>query len=147
MKILILSDNHYKDLDIKNKYDYIIHAGDYGNMYEYLINNNILFVSGNCDYLGERERIININNKKIFLTHGDKYRVKETMNSLYYKALSLKCDIVIFGHTHIPFCTLNDNILFINPGAYKEGYYVIIKDDKISFYRYDNKLNEINYRR
>ena len=34
MRILILSDSHYRSLDdIKfNEYDYILHAGDYGNL-------------------------------------------------------------------------------------------------------------------
>jgi len=146
MKILILSDSHYKDIDIKNKYDYIFHLGDYGNSLDYLENNNIIYVKGNCDYYGDKDRIIEINNKKIFLTHGDKYRVKESYNSIYYKALSINSNIVLFGHTHYQTVFIENNILFINPGAYKDGYYVIIDDNYINLYLDDYLIKRIDYR-
>ena len=146
MKILILSDSHYKDIDIKNKYDYIFHLGDYGNSLDYLENNNIIYVKGNCDYYGDKDRIIEINNKKIFLTHGDKYRVKESYNSIYYKALSINSNIVLFGHTHYQTVFIENNILFINPGAYKDGYYVIIDDNYINLYSDDYLIKRIDYR-
>ena len=78
MRILVLSDSHSRLVDdIKfNKYDFVIHCGDYGNSYEILKNNNVIFVRGNCDYQGDNERIITINNKKILILHGDLYNVK-----------------------------------------------------------------------
>ncbi|MCR5349647.1 MAG: metallophosphoesterase [Acholeplasmatales bacterium] len=146
MKILVLSDNHYKNLDIKNKYDFIIHAGDYGSELDYLENNNIIYVKGNCDYYGDKERILELYNKKILLTHGDKYRVKETYQSILYKGLQEECDIVIFGHTHIPLIFIEENILFINPGSFKDGYYIIIDENKISLYKDDKFIKKLDYR-
>lgn len=51
------------------------------------------------------------------MTHGHKEKVKEGLTNLYYKALSLSCDIVLFGHTHIPLKIQEGSIFFINPGS------------------------------
>jgi len=138
MKILVLSDSHSRfisDIDF-NKYDYIIHAGDFGASKDVLEKlNNCFYVCGNCDWGKNKERLIEINNKNIYLTHGDLYHVKYHLNSLIYKAIENKANIAIFGHTHEPTIFVQDNILFINPGAYIDGYYAIITDNAIEFYK------------
>lgn len=146
MKILVLSDNHSKNLDINNSYNYIIHAGDYGSELDYLENNNIIYVKGNCDYIGDKERILELFDKKILLTHGDRYRVKEAYQSLLYRGLELNVNIIIFGHTHIPTIFIENNILFINPGSYRDGYYIIISDNNITLYQDNKKIRKIDYR-
>ena len=138
MKILVLSDSHSRFLsDINfNSYDYIFHAGDYGsskNERESL--KNCYFVDGNCDWGKNKEILTNVFNKNIYLTHGDIYHVKYHLNSLIYKSIENKANITIFGHTHEPTFFIQDNILFINPGAYMDGYYVIIDDISINFYK------------
>ena len=57
MKILILSDNHSRGIDIDlSQFDYVIHCGDCGNFDEYARNlDNVLIVRGNCDFSGEKE--------------------------------------------------------------------------------------------
>lgn len=140
--ILILSDSHNQPINLDlSKYDSIIHAGDFGISFDMLKNNNVYFVLGNCDfrYDLDSEKQFEIENKKIFLTHGHLYRVKETLNNIYFKAKSLNIDICIFGHTHIQTYFKEDNITFINPGAYKDGYYAIIDNNNLLFYK-DNKL-------
>ena len=118
MKILILSDSHSKtinDINFKN-YDFIFHLGDYGYSKEILdSNSNCLYVAGNCDFIGQKDIIKDVNNIRFFLTHGDKYNVKYQYNSLIYKALSLDANICLFGHTHHADYFLRDNIIFINP--------------------------------
>jgi len=147
MRILILSDSHSSYLDIPfNNYDYVIHCGDYGNNYEYLKENNVLFVRGNCDYEGAKQIITEIKNKKILITHGDLYNVKYHYNSLVYKALESKCDIVFFGHTHRADMFIEDNIIFINPGSYQYLDYVEIIDDNIIFYKDGKKYKNFEYR-
>ena len=148
MKILVLSDSHSRMLDIDfNKYDYVFHCGDFGSSKSDLMrNNNTYYVCGNCDFGNNKEVFININNKNIFMTHGDLYHVKSHMNSLIYKAIELKSNICLFGHTHELSLFERDNILFINPGAYIDGYYAIIDDNKISFYRYNSLIKEYNYK-
>lgn len=145
MKILILSDSHSQDISTFDfsKYSHIIHAGDYGYSYDILNNNNILFVKGNCDYRGDKELIINLYNKKILITHGDLYNVKNDYYRLLLKAESESANYVIFGHTHIPSYFVEHDIVFINPGAYLDGYYVIIDEEYIKFYRYNLVMKEI----
>ena len=55
--------------------------------------------------------------KKIFITHGDLYGVKDGMTNIYYKGKEVEADIVLFGHSHIHQITEYDNIIFMNPGS------------------------------
>ncbi len=147
MKILILSDNHMRTIDIDlNRYDYVIHCGDYGNSYTVLKESNALFVRGNCDFEGPKQIITDINNKNVLITHGDLYNVKYQYNSLIYKAIEAKVNIVFFGHTHRADMFIEDNIVFINPGTYQCGDYVEIDDNNIYFYRDDNFFKKYDYR-
>ena len=142
MKILVLSDSHYRFIDdIEfDKYDYVFHCGDYGKSKEILNNtNNVYYVAGNCDWDNNKEVLVDISGKKVYMTHGDLYHVKMHMNSLIYKALENNANICFFGHTHEQAIFERDNILFINPGAYQDGFYVVIEDDGIYFY-YNNTL-------
>ena len=78
---------------------------------------NLYWVAGNCDALGEREVVTEIEGVKILLTHGHLYGVKSGMQKLYYRAKELDVNVVIFGHTHAPLITKEDGILFLNPGT------------------------------
>jgi len=147
MKILILSDSHYRNLDIDiSKYDYVIHCGDYGDNYEFLEMNNCLFVRGNCDYQGPKEIFTKILNRDVLILHGDYYNVKNTYNSLVYKGIERKANFVFFGHTHRMDMFIEDNIVFINPGSYQDGNYVIIDDNNIKFYCDKKLLKSFEYR-
>ena len=147
MKILILSDNHSRRIDFNlNEYDYVIHCGDYGDEDSILDGCGALYVRGNCDYRGPKEILTNILGKNVLITHGDLYNVKYHYNSLVYKALEKKCDFVFFGHTHRADMFIEDNIIFINPGSYQNGFYVLISDDRIDFYRYDEIYKSFDYR-
>lgn len=147
MKILVLSDSHHSNINLgKISYDIAIHCGDYGNSYDYLVNNNIHFVRGNCDFKGEKEKELIINNKKIYFTHGHMYNVKMTYNIIIYKASSLDASICLFGHTHNPDVFLIDNILFLNPGSYADGFYAIIEDDSVSIFLNNKIYKKINYK-
>lgn len=132
MKLLIISDSHRYSLDIDfSKYDYIIHCGDYGSSLELLKTNNALYVKGNCDLDGNDEIALNINNKKVFITHGNKYNVKYDYERLIYRALEVCADIVFFGHTHNQIAFVEEDILFINPGNYPDFYVEIVDNDII----------------
>jgi len=76
-------------------------------------------VLGNCDRRddGVKEMAVEIEGHRILLTHGHLQKVKHTMNNLYYKAQQGRFDIVVFGHTHVPFLEKVDGIWFINPGS------------------------------
>ncbi len=132
MRILVLSDNHSREIDFNfNEFNYVIHSGDRGTFDA----DGILMVKGNCDFRGEK--IINtiIEGKKVLITHGDLYGVKEGLTRLSLLALEKEVDYVFYGHTHCPTYFEYRGIKFINPGAYLDGRYVIINNEKIVFYR------------
>ena len=118
-------------------YDYVIHCGDYGTS----SMKNIIYVKGNCDLMGDKEHLLNINDIKFYITHGDMYNVKYTYQSLYYKAMEVNCRVCLFGHTHKQTYFKENDIIFINPGAYCNGEYCIISDNKITFFS-DKKILE-----
>lgn len=127
MKLIVISDSHGNSLGIdklfeKYSFDYLIFLGDglkdlglYANM------DNVIAVSGNCDMFAEEpaERIFNADGKLILITHGHKYGVKSTLNHLKAKVLEEKCDIALYGHTHIQNIENWHNIWIANPGSFK----------------------------
>lgn len=128
MKIGVVSDTHGiklhidKSISYLKKCDLIIHAGDNFSDSKYIYNEtkvNIIGVKGNCDFERdvEDELLFEIEDKNIFLCHGDKYGVKYGIEEIEKKAKSVNANIVIFGHTHVPLNIEKDGILYINPGS------------------------------
>lgn len=128
MKIAVFSDTHNevdKCLEVLNKnkdINLIIHLGDNSSDVDIIKKHTeieIINVKGNCDInLNiEDEKVLEIKGVKIFITHGHKYGVKTSLNSIYYRAKELNANIVLFGHSHIPINVLNDNVLLLNPGS------------------------------
>lgn len=128
MILAVISDTHRmlntvrKKIRDFGKIDYIIHLGDnvddaYALSKEFGIA--LECVKGNCDFGGfdESEKIIEIENKKIFITHGHKYHVKYDYNTILERARELGVDAVFFGHTHIPMISRHHDVLLLNPGS------------------------------
>ncbi len=95
-----------------------------------------LMVKGNCDFrsfvMGQQINkceSITLLNKKITLTHGDLYGAKSGLGGLISLAKEKESDIVLFGHTHLPYeCYLpaekidNQKPLYLfNPGSISDG--------------------------
>ncbi len=139
MKLLLISDSHSYDLsDISfQKYDFVFHAGDYGRSIASLEQNKIVYVRGNCDLIGEKYKVIECFGKKILLTHGNIENVKYGFESLIYKAMELEVDYCFFGHTHTQTYFEEENIRFINPGAFPS--YVLITEDAVHLYHNGRK--------
>lgn len=129
MKIIVISDTHGNNKDIFKKIseiekpDFIFHLGDYvedGIKISKAFGIETIIVRGNGD-MGltkyNEDELIEIKGKKIFLTHGHKYNVSNSLTNLYYKALELGADLVLFGHTHIPINIKENNIIVMNPGS------------------------------
>ena len=74
-------------------------------------------VKGNCDLIGEEEKIIETDGVKILLTHGHLYGVKSSYLRLIYRAKELGVNVVIFGHTHLPLIMQEEEVLLLNPGS------------------------------
>lgn len=134
MKITVISDTHMPNrarnlptqvITSIEKSDALIHAGDFISMdllyYFESLSPYFEGVAGNNDgieiisHLGKK-KIIEINGYSIGLIHGDSIhsnalqRAKQTFSKE-------KVDIVIFGHSHIPYKELEDGVLYFNPGS------------------------------
>lgn len=128
MEILVVSDTHNnmqalnKILGLSKKADYIFHLGDNISDARYLdkkFEGTVHMVKGNCDSseLGDVEKLVEIEGKKFFITHGDKYEVYRSVDKLYYKGLEVGADVVMFGHTHRKLKVEEEGLIILNPGS------------------------------
>lgn len=151
MKILLVSDSHGNVNNIikavkKNKdIDIIIHLGDVlGDILkvkEVFENIRYEFVPGNNDWTRQypSEKVLELNGKRIFITHGHHYNVKNDYQRIIMKGKAIGADAVFFGHTHIAEEMFSDGMLLLNPGSislpseFKKPTYCIveIEDGKI----------------
>ena len=136
MKILVLSDSHStlsfmrRCLDIV-KPDAMIHLGDHYDdgmaMSEEYPHIPVYQVPGNCDryrYSGHEPEIVirRIFGVDFYLTHGHKHNVKSYTGLLLRDARAAGANAVLYGHTHVSECYLEDDGLWVlNPGSC--GYY------------------------
>lgn len=111
-----------------------------------IMKDSIIAVSGNCDnnikdilfdmpYINK----VDINNKKIILTHGHLYG-KEYLSNL-------DVDIILTGHSHVSNIEEINNKLFINPGSISksrrgENSFAIIDEEKVTIRNLDNEIIE-----
>lgn len=127
MKAFLFSDSHENIENIKLAIDSfkgintIFHMGDIMDdakkIEKIFTNIRVYSVTGNNDlYNNFNENIVQWGNTKVFMTHGDKYDVYNSLNKLYYKAKENGAHIALFGHTH-KICILKQDILIINPGS------------------------------
>ena len=124
MRIGILSDTHnYLDPSIPSLFagvDHILHGGDIGQPGIILALEQIApvtAVSGNTDDPGFHYRLVELvalAGRKFLLHHI----VNPPMPAAPIKARIARehPDVVVFGHTHKPFCETMDGTLFFNPG-------------------------------
>lgn len=128
MLIAVLSDTHRMDKYIQKAKEYIknadilIHLGDNVDDAEELASEfmgEVYIVRGNCDYSNKypKERVIEVEDRKVFFTHGDLYGVKYGLNKIYYRSKEVGADIALFGHTHVSMIEKYDDIFFMNPGS------------------------------
>ncbi len=124
MRILIFSDSHGKNdnmehiLNTKRPYDMVLHAGDIEG-FEYDLSGvsgvETHIVRGNCDFFCDLpvEKTVQLGDNTIYMRHGDGY-----VNSNPESLLELtEANIIIFGHTHVPYYKeVNGRHLF-NPGS------------------------------
>lgn len=137
MKILLISDSHGNKKALSNflqtqTFDYTFFLGDGIRDVEGFDEIKVKRVCGNCDFFSSEAvtRFENIAGKKIMLTHGHDYRAKLTTSLMLQTAKQNYCDVVCFGHTHKQLKEIFDGILFVNPGAFKNGNYAILEIDQ-----------------
>jgi putative phosphoesterase len=126
---LVMSDTHgdvFSALKIIKEYPQIngvIHLGDYSKDAKRLMIQypelEFYSVPGNCDFVFDMpsDILLDIEGKRLLLTHGHRYDVKNGLEKLENKAIREKADAVLFGHTHSPYIGYRSNVLFVNPGS------------------------------
>lgn len=128
MRIAVVSDTHshnkgiIETLSSMERMDLLIHLGDFvgdGEKISKALGLPAVIVRGNGDLSSSYKdyELIELEGKKIFLTHGHLFQVRFNINKLYYKALELGADIALFGHTHIPVNLARDDLIIMNPGS------------------------------
>lgn len=127
-KIMIVSDTHHRHMNlaealyVEGNIDMLIHLGDIEgeeDIIEEMAGCQMVVVPGNNDYCSEqsREKEIEIAGRKILLTHGHYYYVSLDLQTLREEGIARGIDIVMFGHTHRPVISVEDDITLINPGS------------------------------
>ena len=120
----ILSDNHSDwpphIAESLAGVDAIVHAGDIGP-YKLVLDMEAIApttaVLGNTD--GDmpinESAVVTLDGKKFFVQHiVDPHRLQA---SLRERLKRIEPDVVVFGHTHMPFCETLGGVLFLNPGS------------------------------
>lgn len=138
MKALILSDSHRNFSCIRSAIEanpdinQIIFAGDVNRDAEYISDEYphipCAYVLGNNDfsvYGVPDDRLFELCGKRIFLTHGHKYSVKVTKARLIAEAKRCGADICIFGHTHEPYLSHDNDLWLVNPGSAVSSYAIL----------------------
>lgn len=117
-EVLIFSDSHGAKSALRRviaahpKAMHILFCGDGVSdilqIEEEFPNRIFVSVRGNCDGLrcfldAPCERLFSLGGLRIFLIHGHLYGVKGGYGAAAAQALKENADILIFGHTHIPY--------------------------------------------
>ena len=138
LKILVLSDSHRSvgamyDAAMIEQPDAIMHLGDHVSDAEelsYALDPmDIWMVKGNCDFSAQAPETIltEQGGVRFFLTHGHLFGVKSSLTRLKLEANRVGAQIVLFGHTHRPFCEEDGGVWYMNPGAAKDNRYGVIE--------------------
>ncbi len=129
MKLLILSDSHreleyMRDAVRRERPDAVIHLGDLvpdaDRLAEEFLGLPVLSVRGNCDFsqpARAEELLRTFEGVKIFGVHGHRYHVKQTLLHAELAARQREADVLLFGHTHCPYCECYNGLWMLNPGA------------------------------
>ncbi|MCG0313883.1 MAG: metallophosphoesterase [Calditerricola sp.] len=124
MRALVLSDTHGLTHELREVADWtsfsaIFHCGDFCCERSELPFTPTWIVRGNCDAVRDvpEEQVGEWGGVRILLTHGHRYRVKETLLPLKYRALEVGANVVLFGHSHVPVAIMEDGVLLVNPGS------------------------------
>ncbi|MBD0383086.1 metallophosphoesterase family protein [Paenibacillus sedimenti] len=165
MRIGIISDTHLSDRVEKlpdvlvqglQGVELILHAGDWVSPRVIELVEQIApceGVAGNndgpdiIDRFGHK-KLLTLGEYRIGLIHGDGYR-KTTEERAREAFQAQQPDIVIFGHSHIPFQQTIDGVLMFNPGSPTDkrrqprySYGIIELGEKIraEHFFYDSKI-------
>lgn len=139
MKVLVFSDSHRalsgmrQAVDLEQP-DYVIHLGDLEGDAHLLSQEYpslpITGVPGNCDGFptAPLQRLVSYGPVKVLMSHGHIWNVKSGYHAAIHAAHQCQADILLFGHTHVPYCQQEeDGLWVVNPGSIRDsGSYAIL---------------------
>lgn len=128
MRVLIVSDTHGKHntlamvLEKEGPFDLMIHLGDSEVDLEELCelaDCPVEAVAGNMDRdpVLPVEQIIEVEDYRVLICHGHRANVNAGLLRLEYAAREKEVDMVMFGHTHVPYLDQCDDLIILNPGS------------------------------
>ena len=126
-RLLLISDTHgtiaYTREIIRRvgAVDAILHMGDVEGQQELIrsmVDCPVYFVKGNCDYGRDPvDLVLDMEGHRIFMTHGHTHGVNWDHTGLSMDARACGADIALYGHTHVPVLSYEENLMIINPGS------------------------------
>ena len=128
MKVAVFSDTHSNNelmLEAVRRCrpDAAIHLGDHDRDAVELRHEfpglPVYSVCGNCDLAPAQPGVYSAAyaGYRFFMTHGHLYGVKYGLLRLSLAAQEAGADVVLFGHTHVPYCSCEGGRWFLNPGS------------------------------
>ncbi len=147
-RLIIISDTHGSVKGLETllpriaENDYVIHLGDGFSEARKLLSaypDKAYICAGNCDFSVSfpSEGILEVEKLRVLYCHGHQYGVKSGLTQLAFEAKRRGCDIVLYGHTHIPDICELEGVTLINPGSCKYPVeqggsycYLVIHGDK-----------------
>jgi uncharacterized protein len=129
MFILLISDTHGNTQGMERvikaykQVDMVLHLGDFvkdaQKLEKAFPNIRFEYVPGNNDWTSAEpnDKMIEVMGKKLFLTHGHRYKVKTSLKTLIQRGNESGADAVFYGHTHLADEFLHEKVLFLNPGS------------------------------
>lgn len=149
MKILVVSDSHGRDEDVKGvmeqveDFDMLIHCGDVEHGEDYiraLTEKPVVIVAGNNDFYSDLpdKEIVEVEGYRILVTHGHQFGVNFGTDRLEQYCREYHIQVAMFGHIHKPYLQIEDDITILNPGSIsyprqrdrKQTYLVMEIDEK-----------------
>lgn len=122
MKIVVISDTHgLRDVMSKVRLEHpdadaYLHLGD-SELTEHELDG-FVGVLGNMDYYDfPVERIIEVGDIRIYMTHSHLFSSSKRMRQLVDRAKQHDCTMALFGHTHRFFYEEIEGVTCVNPGS------------------------------
>jgi uncharacterized protein len=123
VKIGVISDTHgFLDPKIPELFagvGHILHAGDVGDP---MIELELKFIAPVTLVVGNNDPGLPFKETEVITLAGRKFLIHHIVNplapadKLKLRLAKERSDVVVFGHTHKPFCGTLGGILFFNPG-------------------------------
>ena len=154
-RILVVADSHGSFdrlnaiIEQEQPFSHLVHCGDgIGDLHHVSLPEGtvVIAVEGNMDEgrvaSHDAMTVEEIGNRRIMVTHGHEYSVKDGISDLAREGRELGAEIIFFGHTHAQMLRRDHAILF-NPGPASRGYYGVVELNGSARY-YLRRLSENN---